>query len=263
MAFLKQADILKLEKKLSSFLKNKWKGKVTRNKKIFSGFAPLFHVKTGKTERIVLFRDPPTIPDFNLKEIKLALKKGMGVYIAIYNHAYEKMLEDFLSKCEHCGIGVIQYEIDKSGFSVVLPSVTDYPKQDKIDESLIKIFISSKLWIAERKAAHKKVKSLRHQPICVERLSNQGRIETVCYNRIDESPYFIGILTPHYRELVDKEIKHALKKKPDKSLILIRNDCFIKPTRKLSKLIDYIKPQKTFYKFSSWLYKTIISNQYQ
>ena len=38
--------------------------------------------------------------------------------------------------------------------------------------------------------------------------------------------FFIGLISPKYSELVEKEIKHALKNKRQKCIIFIRLDCF-------------------------------------
>lgn len=252
MAFLRKKEEIKIRKNLVSFLKSHFHGKVTRNKVVFANFAPDYHVKQGKNkQRIVFFRNPPDVPTPFLKEIKLAITNGIGVYIAIYDHEYERLLSDFLSKCETLSIGVLQYGTGKSNFSKILPSITDYPPPDKIEEGLIKVFIGSKLWISEREIVRKKIISLRHQPICVERLTTPEKIEEECIHWIDKSQYFVGIITPVYSTLVDKEIRHAIKTKSKKTLIYIRADCFADTEPKLSRLIKYVKKEASYEKFDT------------
>jgi|SRR3989344_753734 len=253
MAFLRDNEEIRIKKSLVSFLKKKFHGKVTCNKEVFPNFAPDYHVKQGNNkQRIVIFRNPPTIPEIYLNEIKLAITNGIGVYIAVYNHEYQKLLKDFLSKCETLSIGVLQYGTGQSKFSRILPSITDYPPPDKIEEGLIKVFISSKLWISEREAARQKIIRLRHQQICVERLTTPEKIEEECIKWVEESQYCIGIITPAYSKLVDKEIRHAIKTKPKRTLVYIRADCFVDPEPKLSQLIKYIKQEATFEKFDTY-----------
>jgi len=249
MAFLRPEHELRLRDELKTFLERKFCGNVTPNKTVFPGFAPDYYLKVRNKQRIVIFRNPPTMPETWQRELMLALKNGIGVYIVIYNHEYDKLLECLSSKCETCGIGVIQYGIDGSGFSIVLPSLIDYPAPDKLTEGLVKVFLSSKLWIVEREAVRKSIRRLRHQPVCVERLSNQGPVDAESIKRLDESQYFVGIVTPQYRPLVDKEIRHALKTKTPKCLIYLRADCLVQPAGKLSALIKHIQAKTTYYRF--------------
>lgn len=252
MAFLRNNEEIKIKKILVSFLRGHFHGKVTCNKEVFPNFAPDYHVKQGKNkQRIVIFRNPPTIPEMYLNEIKLAITNGIGVYIAIYNHEYQKLLKAFLSRCETLSIGVLQCGTGRSNFSRILPSITDYPPPDKIEESLIKVFISSKLWISEREAVRKKIISLRHQQVCVERLTTPEKIEEECINWINQSQYCVGIITPAYSALVDKEIRHTIKTKPKKTLVYIRADCFVDPEPKLLRLINHVKKEATYEKFDT------------
>src|SRR3989344_5069444 len=145
MALLKSIDESKIRDILDIFLKKRFGTKGQKNKPLFLGFAPDHILEKNNKKYMVLFRNPPDIPEIWLKEIRLALKNGIGVYIAIYNHEYEKLLENFLSKCESFGIGVMQYGVDKNNFTITLTCLIDRPKEDVLQQNLINIFISSKL----------------------------------------------------------------------------------------------------------------------
>ncbi len=254
MAFLKpdQLDHI-IRNRLLSFLKKKYKAKVLKNHIIFNNiaFAPDFYVRRDKGKGvIVIFRNPPDFPDNFSNEIRLALKEGLAVYIAIYNNDFNPLLDELISKCDQYGVGIMQCS-NTYNCQVLQPSISDYPKFDKIIEGWLKIFISSKLWIIERDTVRKVLKENKYQPICVERISNHNPVEEECYKWIDKSPFFIGVITRQYRLLVDKEIRYALKKKRHKSLIYIKNECFQETKHKLKRLIKNAEKNSTYYKFNN------------
>ena len=249
MALLKPKDEELIRKKLSSFLKNRFKSSVKKNYMVFQKFAPDYYIKKKNGKKIiVIFRNPPEFSDVLKNDIRLASKEGLSVYIAIFNHEFDSLLDKFLEECDNYGVGVIQisnlYEC-----KILQPSLLDLPKLDEITENRIKIFISSKLWIPEREMVRNILFKYKHQPICVERLANQSPVEETCYNWIKKSRFFVGVITRQYRPIVDKEIKFALKSKKKKCIIYIRNDCFQEEKLKLKKLIDFSKKYSTVFKF--------------
>ena len=248
MAYPKE-DI-KFRKKSYDFLKTKYGSTIKKNTFIFQNFAPDYYIKNGKKERIFILRNPPQFPLFWVEEIKIAQQRGIGIYLIIYDHEYDPLIEKLLEKCDQLGVGVIQCKRTYK-FECLQPAITDYPKTDKIIEGRMKFFISSKLWLPEREGARKILIKFKHQPICVERLSNQGQIEEVCIELIDKSEFFIGVITPEYRSIVDKEIRYAIKKKNKKCLVYIRTDAFSTNKNKLKQLISHVKQKATYHKFSN------------
>lgn len=259
MDSLKKQEMV-IQKDTIRFLRKQY-GKVAYKKTVFDGFAPNYYVTKGRTKKwAFFFRNPPTLPKFNLKEIGIALNNGIGVYIVIYGHEYTLLLDSFLTKCEKLGIGVLHYSKLKKNFSVLHPSIIDYPSQDKIEEGLTKIFVSSKLWFPEREAVRKKIISLGYQQICVERLKKIYPPAKECKKRIDECDFFIGLINFYYRPMVDIEVRYALKKKHKRCLIYVNADSFINTdlsgtgqdkAKKLKDLIAYVRKFKTHEKFST------------
>ena len=251
MALLKpneQED--KIRKELFSFLKKKYRVQVHKNHSIHNNFAPDYYLKQKNGKKtIIIFRNPPEFPDVQSADIRTALNDGISVYVAIFNHDYNPLLDDLIDKCDQYGVGVLQ--ISNSYDCITLqPSLPDAPKSDNIFESRIKIFISSKLWTPERETTRSVLKKVKYQPICVERIPGQNPIEETCFEWIEKSQFFIAIVTRQYRPMVDKEIKYALKKKKtEKCLFYIKNDCFQEKKLKLKNLIKFIRKNATFHKF--------------
>ncbi|MEK6983923.1 MAG: DUF4062 domain-containing protein [Nanoarchaeota archaeon] len=252
MALLKPNELdSKIRNKLFSFLKKKYKVYVHKNYSVYNNFAPDYYLKQKNGKKtIVIYRNPPEFPNVQSEDIRTALKEGISVYIAIFNHDYNPLLDELINKCDTIyGAGVLQ--ISNSFDCVVLqPALLDVPKSDNIIENRIKIFISSKLWIPERDITRNVLKKVKYQPICVERIPGEKTIQENCFKWIEKSQFFIAIVTRQYRQMVDKEIKHALKKKKkEKCLFYIKNDCFQEKKLKLKNLIKFIQKEATFHKF--------------
>jgi hypothetical protein len=252
----------KIRRCILSHIKDKYHVRVQKHRIVFDQFAPDYYLKnrSGK-ETIIIFRNTPIFPDVYGNEIRLALDSGISVYIAIFNYEFDPILDEFLEKCDQYGVGIIQ--CTKTFHCKMLqPSISDYPKLDKIIENRIKIFISSKFWITEREDTRKILLKYKHQPICVERLSNQKPVERMCYDWIDKSQFFIGIITRQYRPIVEKEIKYVLKKKKERCLIYIKNECFQENSLKLKSLIKFIGKKVTYHKFDDEItLRRVIPNQ--
>lgn len=245
MDFLTTKKEYKLKSKLGKFLAKEFDGKVYRNKRIEEGgYAPDYLIKKKRKTIIVIFRNTQKLSELEEEIIKNCVIKEYSVYLAVYikDPYSEELLDELIETCEKTGIGVIRCEEEKQ--KRILPSARDLP-HDKIDNNLIPIFISSKLSVyEERDSIHKIVKSLKHQPICVERLTLSGFLWKECKKWIDKSNFFIGIICSKYSSIVEKEIKYALKKKGGKCLIFIRFDCFSKPRKK--EIQDFIEEIKDY-----------------
>jgi len=236
---------------LKKFLKQQFKASVKINKKVLKGLVPdYFLQKSNGQKRIVIFRNPPVFPETNRNEIKTAMQNGIGVYIAIYNYENNPLLEQLCEQCQECGVGVIQCSSTLL-CRILVPSVRDYPREDNIIEGRTKFFISSKLWLPEREVVRKKLKFHKHQPICMERIPGHGSVQEECFRLIDESQFFIGIITPEYRSWVDKEIRYALKKKQKRCKVYVRADCFPTSKKKLNKLIIEVRKVKVSHGFGT------------
>jgi CRISPR/Cas system CMR subunit Cmr6 (Cas7 group RAMP superfamily) len=84
----------------------------------------------------------------------------------------------------------------------------------------------------------------------------------MCYDWIDKSQFFIGIITRQYRPIVEKEIKYVLKKKKERCLIYIKNECFQENSLKLKSLIKFIGKKVTYHKFDDEItLRRVIPNQ--
>lgn len=245
MVFLLPDQERKIRKGLTSFLKRRYSNSTIKsNHMVFHNFAPDYYItQKNSKKRIIIFRNPPEFPHMNTKEIQLAQKEGIGVYIATFNHESDSLLESLIEKCDEFGVGVIHCT-STHNFQILQPCLIDFPKIDKIIEKRIKFFISSKFWIQERDNIRKTLFRLKHQPICMERVSNQESLEQSCFNWIDESQFFIGIITTQYRPWVDKEIRHALRKKQKKCIIFVNKDCSQQKRGYLKQLVDHVKKKK-------------------
>lgn len=240
----------KIRDKLYLFLKKKYQVKVLKNHGIYNNFAPDYYLKQRNGKKtIIILRNPPEFPNVQSADIRTALKEGISVYVATFNHDYNPLLDELVDKCDQYGVGVLQI-LNSYECIILQPSLPDAPKSDNIFENRIKIFISSKLWIPEREITRSILKKVKYQPICVERIPGQNTIEETCFEWIKKSQFFIAIVTRQYRQMVDREIKYALKnKKKEKCLFYIKNDCFQEKKLKLRNLIKFIQKNATFHKF--------------
>lgn len=260
MVFLPDYDIT-IKKKLGTFARKYFRAVVKPNVPVLVGyqFAPTYHIKKRNgNERVIIYRKPAIFPELDIAEIRAASKKGIGIYIAICDGERSELVDELSERCEDEGAGIIQ-NIGGSKFSVQ-PCVQDYPR-DRIFENRVKFFVSSRLRIAERLMIREKLMSVKYQPILVECISNHNPIEEECIKWVEQSEFFIGLVTPPFRPLVDKEIRHALKCKKHKFKIYIRMDALnTKPAgnsksaakaKKLLQLIEIIKKNGTHTKYAS------------
>jgi len=252
-----------IKKNLSKFLKVEFKvKKILRYHKIYDNFAPDYYIKNRTKKRIIIFRNPPDFPVEDVGGIKNSIEQNIGVYIAVYEKDTDsELLNNLLDECDKYGVGVIRCW-GVNNFKIMQKALNDY-SIEPIIEDRIKIFISSKLFISERDISYKILKRLKHQPICIERIPITGHLTRQCLDWIDKSPFFIGILTPRYSEIVDKEMRYALKKKKNNCLICIDNACFsCKKNTKLENLKKFINKKTRFNRYGNCQeLKTCILNQ--
>lgn len=246
-------DEEEIKKNLKKFLYKCFPGNIKRNIKIFEGFAADYLIIKGKKKRIILFRNPPVYPKHFIKEIQTCLSRGYIVYIAAYTDpSTNDLLDDLIERCTGEGIGTIKCE-GKNNFIIVKKAKLDYP-EEKLNGMWAYIFISSKLSAEERDITYNIVKQLKYQPICVERINLNGVTLDECKKWINQSKLFIGVVTPKYSNIVEKEIKHALSKFRERCLIFIKGDCKISElsNKDIIRLIEkVIKPKTTFVEYHS------------